>query len=162
MSWVACHASSYAEFESFQVDFRIFGDLKKLMSISLALLLLLGNIGLTVGTHFCGGHAVASEMMIGEKHLDCGMGMMDMSSHGDEGTHFSKSCCENQYVSIESEELFKQELSEKVAPVFVAVAVAKFLFSFDVERNFQQLGFKDTSPPLPDQDIQVLHQVFRI
>jgi hypothetical protein len=65
------------------LSFYAFDLLKIIIFISLSLILLLGNVGFTFGTHLCGRHEVVSEVMLGEKHLDCGMGMMEIP----EATH---------------------------------------------------------------------------
>ena len=82
-------------------NFRIFELLKKIISISLALILITSNVGFTLGTHICGGFAVINELMIGHNNLDCGMGDMDTKnkmSTADTGTHFeSVPCWENEF-----------------------------------------------------------------
>ncbi len=143
--------------------FRIFVRLKKVTSISLIFMLLLGNLGITFGTHFCGGRAIVSELMFGEKHLDCGMGMMDMPEAEHDSPHFSKSpCCENQYVSAEVDETLNKEVSNEAAQFFVAIAIATILYSIEFEETFDQPIPVDTSPQLGSPDYQALHQVFLI
>lgn len=122
---------------------------------------MLGNVGVTFGTHICGGHAVISEVMLGEKYLDCGMGMMEMPEAAHDGQHFSKPpCCENQYVSIQVDEIFKKSIPQEIAPTFFATAIANILYTVKIDINEDQPIPVDTSPPLLIQDFQVLHQVF--
>lgn len=125
--------------------------------------MLLGNLGITFGTHFCGGHPVVSELMLGEKHLDCGMGMMDMPEESHDYPHYSRpACCENQYLSAEVDELFKKEVSNESAHYLIITAIAAVLYSVEFEEPLDQPQPVDTSPPFKRQDFQVLHQVFLI
>lgn len=136
--------------------------MKRIISIALALLLLLGNVGLTYGTHFCGGHAVISEFMIGETHLDCGMGMMDMD-HNDGDIHISApDCCSNQYISADVDDVTKKELSSELIIPFVTIATAVILFTLTPIGETKGLPIIDTSPPLLEQDFQSAYQVYLI
>jgi hypothetical protein len=75
---------------------------KKVISISLTVLLLLSNAQLSFGKHFCGGLVVKNEWMLGHQHLDCGMGMMDKEKHHeDDPYHFDiPQCCDNEYLGL--------------------------------------------------------------
>ncbi|MFT6939759.1 MAG: hypothetical protein ACJASN_001245 [Cyclobacteriaceae bacterium] len=143
--------------------FRIFEQLKKVISISLLIVLLLGNVGFTYGTHICDGHAVISEVMLGEKPLDCGMAMMEMREASSNDLHISKPpCCENQYVTMEVDEIFKKDVSQQLAPIFVATTVALVLYIVRLDFNEYQPIPADSSPPFLKQDFQAIHQVFLI
>lgn len=125
--------------------------------------MLLGNVGFTYGTHFCMGMAVNSELMLGHEHMDCGMGMDDSKSEETDQTHFSAPpCCENQYVSVESDDTFTKSLSLDLQHTFVAITLATALYVVDVDFSTNEPLANDTSPPLLKQDFTVLHQVFRI
>lgn len=107
--------------------------------------------------------------MLGEKHLDCGMGMMDMPEKKEEKEEkfdypqFSElPCCENNYVSVEADELFKKEISNEAAQFFVAATIATILYSIEFEEPLDHPIPVDTSPRFERQDYQVLHQVFQI
>ena len=124
--------------------------------------MLLSNVGLTYGTHFCGGHAVIGEFMMGESHLDCGMGLMDME-HSDADTNVSApNCCSNQYISSDMDDVAKKELSSELISPFVTIAVATVLFTFTPIQETNQLPVVDTSPPLLEQDFQSSYQIYLI
>lgn len=136
--------------------------MKRIISITLALLLLLGNVGLTYGTHFCGGHAVIGEFMMGESHLDCGMGMMDME-HSEADTNISApDCCSNQYISADVDDVTKKELNSELITPFVTIAVAAVLFTFTPIHETKALPIVNTSPPILEQDFQSSYQVYLI
>ena len=119
-------------------------------------------MGLTYGTHICGGHPVLSEFMIGEKHLDCGMAMMDMTDN-ETGDHFANpDCCKNQYLSSNTDDSFKKSLSLDLSTVFVATTVASIIYSFELFPSRKQPIAVDSSPPFLKRDITVMYKVFRI
>ncbi len=124
------------------------------------LILLLSNVGFTYGTHFCMGRAVKSEVMLGPEYLDCGMGMMDRDDHSG-GVQFSEpECCENQYVTAETDNQFNSNVSVATDNLMVTTALAFALYQVIIIPEAVQPFVLDTSPPLPDQEIILLIQSF--
>ena len=125
--------------------------------------MLTSHLGFAVGTHYCGGHAVESKLMLGHSHMDCGMGDMDKDCERktDSKTYLDKvPCCENEYLSMEVEDEFKPGLEQsKVSVDFVASFVITFLDRFLDQEEPQ---YSDYDPPLVTRDISILHQVFLI
>ena len=136
--------------------------MKKVISISLALLMLTSHLGFAVGTHFCGGLAVEAKLMIGHEHLDCGMADMDKDCEGksDGKTHLDKMpCCNNEYTSFDLEDEFKPTLEQSTLNFeFVAVLVVSYLDVISVDEVSPQITEYD--PPLVTEHISILHQVF--
>jgi len=98
--------------------------------------------------------------MLGEEHLDCGM---DMSSKDDmEQNITSSDCCQNEYTSVDTKDLLEKSIVEVLGDTFIATVVASVLYDIDLDFNSDKYHVVDTSPPYPDPDILVLHQVFRI
>lgn len=132
------------------------------MAISLALVLLTSNVGLAMVTHFCGGQAVKSQLVIGHGNLDCGMADMNMATEQKStGMDYASSgCCEDQYQSFEIEDDFNH-LQLSINLDFVAAFVHAFL---DVvvlsEEDHPQ--YAHYSPPLLLRDIPILNQTFII
>ncbi|MEP1033163.1 hypothetical protein [Ekhidna sp.] len=138
--------------------------MKKVISISLALLMLTSHLGFAVGTHFCGGLAVEAKLMIGHEHLDCGMADMDKECEGkSEGkTYLDKvPCCDNEYLSIEVEDEFKPSF-EQTAFNFEFVAAFAVLYLDIISVDQQNPQYTEYDPPLVTKDIPILHQVFII
>ncbi|MEQ9304969.1 MAG: hypothetical protein RJQ14_13755 [Marinoscillum sp.] len=134
--------------------------MKKVVSISLTLILLLGNIGITHGTHFCGGQAVLSEFMIGQELMDCGMDMMEMR-HSNEASSFSiPDCCANEYISADTGEALKPQLTGKKILPLQTVVLPVLLYAVEFSRSTDPNLTLIPSPPLIDQDIPVLIQSF--
>lgn len=138
---------------------------KRILSISLAFLMLVSNIGFAMNTHFCGGEAVKTSFSIGLHNPDCGMADMDRDCETIPSTEEqikSKPCCENQHQLLQLDENADvQATSVEVNPVFFVTFVHSFV---------QPILFADQSlvhntyysPPIPDKDIQVLFQTFLI
>ncbi len=137
--------------------------MKQFISIFLASLILMGNMGFTLATHFCGGHAVESELGIGEHDLGCGMEAEKASSLCDEMEAVSKTpCCDNELVSVDNGDEFKQNVQglsfdHKVALTFVY----SFLKIYFPAEGISTSSFSSYSPPLSvAQDYYVLFQSF--
>lgn len=66
--------------------------MKKLFSISIALIMLLSGLQLTISTHYCGGEIADSKVSVLGKVASCGM-----ESQSDDcsqpGNHVKSSCC---------------------------------------------------------------------
>ncbi|WKN45395.1 HYC_CC_PP family protein [Tunicatimonas pelagia] len=153
--------------------------MRKIIAISLALLMLFSNMGFAIAIHYCGGMAVESKLMYGHDPLDCGMATMDMAEMDNvdtatvdkqfcpsELTHelqLTKTpCCENEYQSLDVDGDYEPTV---VQPSLNLAFVAAFAVSFlEIAFPTKTLTsrYADYSPPLIEQDISVLYQVFRI
>lgn len=132
-----------------------------MLSIALAMTLLLSSVGLTYGTHYCGGHAVVEALMIGQHELDCGMAMMDMAETHDELTLSAPDCCSNHYISASTDEANKKESTIKSFSQLVAVTIAQVLYLV-YPATLSDTPFKAYTPPLIHPDLQLQLQVFLI
>jgi hypothetical protein len=118
-----------------------------------------------MATHYCGGEAVESKLMLVRHNLDCGMPNMEQGCEEeipDEQQLSPKPCCQNDYQTFHSDDTFKPQVLE-VSPnlVFLAAFVQSFILPTRYTPN--TLGqFTDYTRPLPEQDIQVLFQSFLI
>jgi hypothetical protein len=68
--------------------------MKKLFSISFAVLILLSGMNLSMATHICGGKVAAVKWSFSGKEATCGMEIPDQSSPLHKG--ISNSCCRNE------------------------------------------------------------------
>jgi hypothetical protein len=139
---------------------------KKVIAISLSLILLLGNMGLSVATHYCGGHAVKSGLRLGGATFDCGM-----KESGDrvwwcerEGVHFNTSrCCDNLQQVVHTDDTSPVTTFSLTASESPCVS-PPFSFDFPCSRSFGKntTFFYNPPPPLPQKDRQILFQTFLI
>ena len=68
--------------------------MKKFLSISFSLLILLAGMHLTVSTHYCGGVIAASKVSVSGELASCGMeGPVDLCQLP--GKHIGSNCCTN-------------------------------------------------------------------
>jgi hypothetical protein len=143
--------------------------MKTFFSILLSVLLLASHMYLTIGTHYCGGEAVKSKILLGKTNLDCGMDGMDEScthseTPGEYGNHLKTApCCENEYQIIEPTDKFvKEEVQIASFNVDFAFAYLIATLTFDVFPKSTENLYADYSPPHYQKDIQVLFQSFLI
>lgn len=98
--------------------------MKKLLSISLALLMLLSGMQLTISSHYCGGKFVDSKVSVVGNLASCGM-----ESATDEctkpGSHVESSCCDSKVSVYEVDHNYSpsatsfKAFSQTVLQVFV-------------------------------------------
>lgn len=127
--------------------------------------MLTSNVGLSMATHYCQGQAVESKLVFGHESLDCGMQKMNEVCEIDssQSEHLkSKPCCENEYQTLQLDENVKSQSNVKLTnPVFLVAFVHAFIKRL-VFNDQAPVQFADYTPPLPDEDIQVLFQTFLI
>jgi hypothetical protein len=68
--------------------------MKKVISISLSLLMLVAILHVSVATHYCGGKEVAMKVSLAGKLADCGMEGSEKQLP-QQGTNISKHCCDD-------------------------------------------------------------------
>lgn len=69
--------------------------MKKLFSISIALLMILSGMQLTISRHYCGGELADSKVSVFGHIATCGM-ESGTGECAQPGNHVESSCCENQ------------------------------------------------------------------
>jgi hypothetical protein len=133
-------------------------------AIFFILLLLVSSANITLGTHFCGGYAVDSQLMIGHQHLDCGMSGMDqMMSNADHSTQsiIKMQCCDNEYLTIITDDNFQNNtLATNFNWDFLeipAIELSNLLLTCE-----DVIHFKEYNPPLIGRDLPIWHQSFLI
>ena len=141
--------------------------LKRILSISLMLVILVLNLGLTHITHYCGGEAVESAFSLVHSDISCGMTPAEMESCSNDKHKESiqkKGCCENEYTSISADIDYNQSQVTS-SPHLDFKFVMAFAYSFVSNNLFlkkDKPSFETYRPPILDRDISVLHQVFII
>jgi hypothetical protein len=137
-------------------------QVRKIISISLSIILLLSNSGFAIATHYCGGHSVKSSLVLGNAAIDCGM-KMDKGCESKEthGVELSKvPCCQNEYQSLDVKDDYKPTLTQTSVNVeFVASFIISF-FLFPLSIDSRGSEYADYSPPFLERDTPTLHQVF--
>ena len=135
--------------------------MKSSVSILLAFMLLFSTVGMAKTTHWCMGHEMESAIGFGEKHLDCGM---ELPADPNESTpEDSSSCCENQTQHLQLEDDFQvSQFDLQINLSYTISFVQVFVFGVDF-LTLKQLDFpRESSPPSPKRDFQLLYQTFLI
>jgi hypothetical protein len=137
---------------------------RKIIAISLSLILLLSNAGLTLASHYCGGEAVGSTLMLGPGNLDCGMPEAPQNCEipaKDTTSMEAADCCQNAFTTLEVEEQMGMEAwnitQNSVFAVAFAISCLDILTIAPERQNFQYLNH---SPPLPRAPLRILFQSF--
>ncbi|PKP51460.1 MAG: hypothetical protein CVT92_12730 [Bacteroidetes bacterium HGW-Bacteroidetes-1] len=142
--------------------------MKKSFSILLSFILLASHIYLTIGTHFCGGEAVETKIMLGETHLDCGMMVMEAScdtpvKQHENGINFDKvPCCQNEYQTVQTTDEFVKDAAQIAFNVDFAIAFINTTLILDLFSKAVHQFFTEYNPPPIEKDNQVLFQTFLI
>ena len=136
--------------------------MKRLFSILIVVIFLAGNIGLTLSTHYCGGHV--SEQSLGLSYADLGCGMEDESEDNCSGeeTSVKSNCCSDDHKNFKIADEFKiQTELISIDTQFATLFFASFfdLYSIESENYTQYLNYQ---PPRLTIDIPVLIQSFLI
>ncbi len=137
----------------------------RLVSIVLIFVLLASHINLTIGTHFCGGEAVMSKLMIGHEPLSCGMASMDepCDESGNQDLSFANPpCCQNHYQTFKATDDFIKATEKINQYSDLLVALVYTIVNTDIISQSSKHFYADfTLPPL-EKNIQVLFQTFII
>ncbi len=134
--------------------------LLKISSVLIASIVLFSTTSFTISEHYCGGDLVDSAVF--SKAKSCSLDMAISSST--EGCTIQKdNCCkdlviqvegQNELISLATDLNFNQQ-------VFIASFVYSYINLFEELAN-KNVNFKDYTPPLVDNDLQVLFQTFLI
>lgn len=143
--------------------------MKKVFAIILSFLLVVSNISLTYATHFCGGKAIESQLMLGSQDLTCGMIMPESTCENmtDEcsdpnPSELNNNCCDNEYIQLTTDDDFNTVSSVELPQLEFVVTFIYNHFNPEFVSNKTLIEFHIEAPPLVKQNIQVLHQVFII
>ncbi len=140
--------------------------MNSVLSVILSFLLTAGHVNFVIGTHFCGGEAVETRIMLGNMHLGCGMPDVEGSSDDQEKPNtnelcFDKApCCENEYRIVQfTDEFLKDAAPQAMNAEFAPAFIYKSLNPGVLQGANHQLYTENISPH-PEKDTQALFQTF--
>lgn len=110
------------------------------------------------------GTEMGSAIGFSTSHIECEMAKKKPSCHPENqpSEHDEKDCCDNESeLLVLDQDVQKSNLNLDFAPEFLVSLVYTFLgiSLFSTETNNE---YQDYPPPIPRQDLQVLHQSFLI
>jgi hypothetical protein len=134
--------------------------LNRIIAGFLILIVLIGTVGLSYDSHYCGGELVRSELSIVPQKLSCGMSANDQSEDGSES--LSNRCCENDHVEFKLDDDFvKYQVAEVSYLIDFTFPIAEFdVGELDLSVSYEFIGY--SPPPLVKQDLTIWHQTFLI
>jgi len=136
---------------------------RKLLTILLAILMLISNIGISINTHYCSGHQVAQSLSFGISDLDCGMNNMDQTcDHDPNKNTLSKSCCKNVHQLLQVEDSFVMHATASGINPFFVIAFVQTIAQERILLPAKQQFFTNYHIPPPKKSAQVLFQTFLI
>lgn len=143
--------------------------MKKVFAILLSFLLVISNISLTYATHFCGGKAIDSQLMLGVQDLSCGMIMPESTCENVESdcespiqSEMDTNCCDNEYVNLSVDEDFNTTSAIELTTFVFVVAFVKTFFNPIVALGNTSKELYEEAAPLVKHDVRALFQVYLI
>lgn len=139
--------------------------MNRVVSILLSFFLLASHISLTIGTHYCRGDAVDTQILIGKSHMDCGMAEMEETCDitGDRDFVFTNHpCCENQFQEIHATDDFVKDTTHVILHAGDAAALTTPAGNEVLFGNRAAQTYTDYLPPPMAKEIHSLFQTFRI
>lgn len=131
--------------------------MKKLFSISIAFIMLLSGLQLTISRHYCGGELAQSKVSLTGHVASCGMETAtdDCTQPGD---HVKSSCCNNKVSVYEVDQNYSPSFTEfkAFAQTVLQVFVIPENITFHSLTSFSNL-YTDVSPPgfLPSNTVSL-------
>jgi hypothetical protein len=121
--------------------------MKKFLTITVALLLLLSGMHITIATHFCGGELAATRVSVTGVMATCGMVHHEANNSSAE-TILKSNCCENEtdVYAVDENYSTTEFHFKKVAPVILQVFYIPQGFSYH-SNILQATYLANASPP---------------
>lgn len=139
--------------------------MKRIIATSLIVLFLFSQTGITVATHYCGGHAVKSAVLVGNKLPGCGMEMMqscEMNSP-DEGPLVRREpCCQDHLQTLEANEELLTSIIHTSSNLQESDNHSDLSHAVSYVSVIAEPNYASNSPPLIEQDFQIDLQTFLI
>lgn len=123
--------------------------LRKIVNVALALILLVATTGVTLSKHYCMGRL--KSVAINEHASHCFKSETDRMP-----------CCEDVEEELKVEEITTSSFDVDLSPDLYQIASITFVLLHQTSQSVAITFPLEESPPLPDQDIQVLYQSFLI
>ncbi|WP_347922735.1 hypothetical protein [Pontimicrobium sp. SW4] len=133
--------------------------LHKILSITMAFVVLFSTMSFTVNKHYCGNTLVDTSLFREAK--SCGMEMQNNLSK--DCSIIKKNCCSNEQIVIEGQDNLKLDFSkiDFQEKIFLTSFVYTYISLFEGITK-ESIHFKEYSPPLIVKDIHTLDEVYLI
>ncbi len=131
----------------------------KILSLSMAIVVLFSTMSFTVNMHYCGGTLVETALF--QKAKGCGMEMGNPSTESCSIT--KKNCCDDKQLSIEGQDELQLTI-DKISfeqQVFIASFIYTYSKLFE-EYNDDINSFREYKPPLVVRQLYKLDETYLI
>ena len=121
--------------------------MKKILSISIALLMLLSGMQLTISQHYCGGELAQSKVSLTGHVASCGMETAT-DNCTQPGNHVESSCCSNKVSGYEIDHNYSPSFTE--FKVFTQTVLQVFVIPKNItfhSLTAENQTLTDVSPP---------------
>jgi hypothetical protein len=134
----------------------------KIVSITMAMLLLLSTISWKVEKHYCMGRLVDVALFVDVESCDMGMFMADYKDY-DTASEIENSCCDDEVILVEGQDDFKISFNDLNIEQQVFLIAFEQLSS-DLIQGIESLPVPSEQYPPPRliKNIQLLDEVFLI
>lgn len=135
--------------------------IKRIIAGLLILIVLVGTVGVSYDSHYCGGKFIKSQISFVPSTLSCGMKMEAKIACDNHPVSISKVCCENERLSFEMNNDYVKYIAQPLVfidNVKLPIAILEE-YSYIEETKYEFLGY---SPPPINRDIIILHESFLI
>jgi hypothetical protein len=136
--------------------------IRRVISGLLTLAVLIGTVGVSYDSHFCGGELIKSQLSIIPHSLSCGMKMQACIDDDNKNTSsISTICCSNDHMSIELCDDYVEYHAQQLTFIndFSYPDLITHFSPTSLTVEYEFLGY--TPPPAYD-DVIILHQTFLI
>jgi len=132
----------------------------KMMSVSMAFLLLASTVSWKVEKHYCLGHLM--DLSFFTPAQDCGMAL-DVKADHTLNIQEQDSCCANEIIFVEGQTNLKPSFNDFSLDqqLFLVALTASYFRLFQFEKELP-IPDKNYPPPLIVKDLQLLDKVFLI
>ena len=135
--------------------------LRRIISSFLILIVLIGTVGVSYDSHFCGGRFIKSKISFIPTTLSCGMKIVKQNKSEQNRDSFSRVCCSNEHSSFELGDNFIEGQSGQL--LFVNnLEIPEGIFEEFTELKGTRYEFLGYSPPPQRENKLTLHQTFLI
>ncbi len=143
----------------------MFEIMKPIITTFLSLILLTGNMGLTLAVHYCGGHATSSTVMLGQETMGCDM--MESENECESSPHDSQAfakdkCCEDLYQDLAVFSEHAPTIVQSINELNLNLILTYTLLDQQTVNSQSNKPCFNYTPPASKQDIPILIQSFLI
>lgn len=135
--------------------------MKRIIAILLSLVVLFSTTGFTLVTHFCGGVAAESKVVLFGDAPGCGMEDIKSDCEDNGVNYTKKSCCDNERIEVKIEDEFERTVKAE-GTTSLDLLTTWVIAAFNLLQASPSNIYADYTPPPLLKNLIISHQVFRL